>query len=99
MLSTKTETPLGRLKNPFASHESVYAGLNGTWFQYGRCLQENLELLRRRFPLEDQNKIKNLLEELDNNLDLVAEILLDEQQEKCPMVCEKTAPKKMDLDE
>lgn len=75
MLSTKVESCFGRLKNPFASHESMYAGLSGTMFQYSRTVQDNLEQLKRRFPLEDHTKIKNLLEELDNNLEMVAEIL------------------------
>ena len=62
MLSTKTETLAGRLKNPFASHSNIYSGLGNTFLQYTNNLQGNMELLKRRFPLEEDSRIKELLE-------------------------------------
>lgn len=71
MMSTKTESLNGQLKNPFASSQYAYAGFNNSFGQYKNSYQDNLQLLKRRFPYEDGNKIKDLLEELDNNLEMV----------------------------
>lgn len=38
-------------------------------------LDRNQEVLRLKFPFEDRDRIKSLLEEFDNNIDMVSDLL------------------------
>lgn len=51
------------------------------------------------FPLEHENKIKDLLEELDNNIMMATEILTEQYQDRQSMVCEKSIAKKMNIED
>jgi hypothetical protein len=76
MQSTKIESLKGSSKNPFAVGQFVSSGFSISFNEYKNSFNDNLSLLRRKFPFEDSNKIKDILEELDNNIEMVTEILL-----------------------
>jgi hypothetical protein len=61
-MSTKTEALSGQLKNPFTFGQFAYSGFNNAFIQYKNTLEDNWQLLKRKFPQEDSNKIKDLLE-------------------------------------
>lgn len=54
--------------NPFLGNQSPYVAISNPFNQYKNNIQSNVQLLKRRFPHEDPNKIKDLLEELDGNI-------------------------------
>lgn len=77
----------------------MYAGFSNSFNQYRSSFESNLQWLKRKFANEDPNKIKDLLEELDNNVEMVTSILATESQDKQPMLCEKPTPKKPEHDD
>ena len=68
MMSTKTEKYSGQLRNPFSGTSKFNSGFINPYQHYSMGIDNNLQLLRRRFPNESAKKMKGLLEEMDGNL-------------------------------
>lgn len=56
-------------------------------------MEGNLRIILKRYPHLDKTKVRNLLEELENNLDLAIKIL-EEEEKTCNKILEE---KKSDI--
>lgn len=75
MNSTKTQKMHGSCKNPFSSNSIFYTDSLFRFGEMASMLDRNEEILRLKFPFEDHDRIKSLLEEFDNNLEMVSDLL------------------------
>jgi hypothetical protein len=64
-----------------------------TFGYYERQLEENIKLIMDKYPCHDKQKVRDLLEEIDNNKDLAIE-LLDAEEIRCNVILEE---KKRDI--
>lgn len=62
-----------------------------TYAHHTRLLDDNLQTLMMKYPHLSEQKVKDLLEELDNNCQLAMQIL-DEEEQRCRQIVEETSP-------
>ena len=81
-------------ENSFFQYFSFNTDYFKPYEQYRMKLANNAYLLRNQFPSQKLQKIKELLEELDNNMEMAAEILEEECGKTSAIVPERpTKPK------
>ena len=62
-------------KSHLSTEHSIITKNNYNYSSYDSELEANLRVILKRFQNLDKLKVRNLLEELDNNLDLAINIL------------------------
>jgi hypothetical protein len=62
-------------KSHLSTKHSIITKNNYNYSSYDSELEANLRVILKRFQNLDKLKVRNLLEELDNNLDLAINIL------------------------
>jgi len=62
-------------KSAISTEHSIITKNNQTYNSYEQELETNLRTILNRYHDLDKTKVRNLLEELDNNLDLAMKIL------------------------
>lgn len=77
-MSTKLENKKLLSKNVVSSKDYSLAESNFSFSSYQSELDGNIKALMKKFPLTDYKKVKSLLEELDNNLEIAVEIMAEE---------------------
>jgi hypothetical protein len=74
-MSSKLQVKTLLAKHHLTSEHSLIANTGQTYTPYEQELETNLRIILKRFQNLDRSKVRSLLEELDNNLDLAIQIL------------------------
>jgi hypothetical protein len=77
-MSSKLQVKALLAKNHLSSEHSIISNNHQNYSSYDYELETNLRIILKRFNNLDKSKVRNLLEELDNNLDLAINILQEE---------------------
>lgn len=98
-MSTKTEKLSGQLKNPFSTNLNTYSALSNSYQNYSLGVESNVQALRRRFPQQSGKKLRELLEEMEGNLEMAIGVLEEEYGREAVIIPEKPCCKKISEEE
>lgn len=87
-MSGKLETKRLLARDMYTNEHNVFANSSLTFSAYDGQLDQNLRIILIKFPTHDRKKVRDLLEELDNRIELVIDIL-NEEKEKCSLILEE----------
>lgn len=88
-MSSKLQLKPLLAKHHLNSEHSLIANTSHPYSSYEQELESNLRIILKRFHNLDKLKVRNLLEELDNNLELAIQILEEEMQSSNQILEEK----------
>lgn len=74
-MSNKAQTKCLLARNAYTSEHALPANTTLTFAHFDSQLEMNLRALMQKYPHLSQQKVRDLLEELDNNCQLVMQIL------------------------
>lgn len=66
-------------KNPNVTTHNILLNPSSTFTEYESELESNMKIILKRFDYLEKAKVRELLEELDNNRELVIKILDEEE--------------------
>ena len=93
-MSSQMKTKQLFSKDLFSTSESLLIHNDcSTFGSYERELQSNINFILIKYPAHDKKKIRNLLEEIDNNKEIVLEILQFEEQRYNSIIDERNIEK------
>lgn len=66
-------------KNPNVTTHNILSNPSSTFTEYENELESNMKIILKRFDYLEKAKVRELLEELDNNRELAIKILDEEE--------------------
>lgn len=92
-MSSKIELKPLLSKHHLSSEHTIIANNYQNYRSYEDEIEDNLRMILKRYPHLDHHKVRNLLEELENNKELAIKIL-EEEEQACNRILEE---KKADI--
>ncbi len=87
-MSSKMQVKTLISKHHLSNEHALILGSHSGYNSYEHELEGNLRTILKKYPYLDHTKVRNLLEELENNLDLAVKIL-EEEEEHCSKILEE----------
>jgi hypothetical protein len=87
-MTSKVEAKRLLSKHQLSSEHTIISSNSLSYSAYDQELEGNVKIILKRYPLLDKLKIRNLLEELDNNTNLAIQIL-QEEEDACNKILEE----------
>jgi dolichyl-phosphate-mannose--protein O-mannosyl transferase len=87
-MSNKAQTKCLLARNPNANDLLLPLGSSLTLNHHQQLTDNNLRALMQKYPHLSEQKVRDLLEELDNNCQLAMQIL-DEEEKNCREIVEE----------
>lgn len=87
-MSNKAQTKCLLARTPYSTEHQLPVNCALTFGHHEQQLELNLRALMQKYPHLSEQKVRDLLEELDNNLQLAMQIL-DEEEQHCSKIIEE----------
>lgn len=87
-MSSKLQSKPLLSKHHLSNEHTLILTNNSNYNCYDQELEGNLRTILKRYPHLDKLKVRNLLEELENNLELAIKIL-EEEEQHCNTILEE----------